>query len=196
MRNISVAAFAIGTLAIALMSGAAAPALAGPVCNELDLRGPCIRSNDIRADVVLGGNGDEGRLRLRNEDRATAVQLRASDANVTNLFSNAASQSNGLAKARAQIDADGTIVACWRCNTDPNETRLTATGHYEVDFTPLSTDITGRPRLAVLDGHTTFTPAHGTIILADRSGDPSSVVLRIRNEAGAAADAPFVPIIY
>ncbi|MGH6918760.1 MAG: hypothetical protein ACREJ0_13785 [Geminicoccaceae bacterium] len=196
MRIIGSVTLATATLAVALTFAAAAPALAGPVCDELDLRSPCVRGNDIRANIVLGGGGDDGRLRLRNEDGATAVQLRASDANITNLFSNEADQSNGLVKAWAQINADGTIVACWRCNTDPNETRRNAAGHYEVDFTPLSTDITGRPRLAILDGHTTFTPAHGTIILADRTGDPSSVLLRIKDEAGDFADAPFVLIVY
>jgi hypothetical protein len=164
----SAVAVAIGALAVAVMFAASRPVVAGPVCNKVDLRTPCIGSNDIRANIALGGATGDALLRLRNADGANAVDLRASNSS----------------------------LACWRCNTDPNETGLTATGHYEVDFTPLSTDITGRPRLAVLDGHTTFTPAHGTIILADRTGDPSSVLLRIRNEAGAAADAPFVLIIY
>ena len=62
-----------GVLAAALTLGAAAPAPAGPVCKELDLNSPCVRSNDIRANIVLGGSGDDGRFRLRNEDGATAV---------------------------------------------------------------------------------------------------------------------------
>ena len=108
-------------------------------------------------------------MRLRNQDGDTAVQLRASDANVTNLFSNEEDQSNGLVKAWAQITADGTIVACWRCNTDTAETRRLGAGNYEVDFTPLATDISRRPRLATIDD----TNLPGSISLEDRSAMPA-----------------------
>jgi hypothetical protein len=39
--------------------------VAGPVCNELDLSSPCVRSNDIRANIALGGSTGDARLRLR-----------------------------------------------------------------------------------------------------------------------------------
>ena len=115
---------------------------------------------------------------------------------MTNLFSNEEDESNGLVKAWAQINADGTIAACWRCNTDPAETGQTSLGDYEVDFTPLATDISGRPRSATIDNLGTGSAASGTIELADRSGDPSSVFVSTEDAAGAEADRPFVLIIY
>ena len=195
MRSVSSVTVTTAALAAALILGAAA-AVAGPVCNELDLNSPCVRSNDIRASIALGGSGDDGRLRLRNEDGDTAVQLRASNANVTNLFSNEENQSNGLVKAWAQIAADGTIVACWRCNTDPAETRRFGVGQYEVDFAPLSTDIRGRPRSATIDA------ASGEVLLAaailqDRFDDSSSVFVgTIRLVNPDFVNSPFVLIIY
>jgi hypothetical protein len=155
-----------------------------------------VNSSDLAARINLDEDGKDARLRLRDAAGANAVELDAGSGNLTNLFSNQADQSNGLVKAWAQISADGTILACWRCNTDPAETRWIAAGHYEVDFTPLSTDISGRPRLAILDGHTTSTPAHGTIILADRFDDASSILLRSHDQAGNSADAPFVLVVY
>ena len=80
------------------------------------------------------------------------MDLRASDGNVTNLFSNEEDESNGLVKAWAQINSGGTIVACWRCNTDPDLTRRVVDGVYVVDFTPLATDIRGPPRSATING--------------------------------------------
>ena len=104
--------------------------------------------------------------------------------NVTNLFSNEEDESNGLVKAWAQIDADGTIIACWRCNTDPAETRRTSTaGHYEVDFTPLATDITGRPRSVALDGDGIRRWHHRA---GRPHGDPSSVFVDTRLDTAGA----------
>jgi hypothetical protein len=193
MRPTSLASAVTG-IALATLS-AAAPAVAGAVCNEVDLSSPCIVTSDLRSRLDLN-DGKQGRLRVMNSAGTPAVELNASNATVTNLFDNGQNKSNGLVKAWAQINADGTIAACWRCNTSTAETNRITTGQYEVDFTPLSTDITGRPRLAALDGHTTSTVTDGTITLADRSGDPSSVFLRSHDQAGNFADKPFVLMIY
>jgi hypothetical protein len=150
-----------------------------------------VRSNDIRANIVLGGNGDLGSLRVRSADGTTVVQLRASDANVTNAFLNDENRSNGLVKAWARMNRDGTIAACWRCNRDPIETRRIGTGLYEVDFTPLSTDIGGRPRSAAANNQFGF-----AITADDTSGDPSSVVAASLSQAGAPADRDFFVLIY
>ena len=197
MRSVSSVTLATAAFAVAVISSvAAAPAVAGPVCNELDLDSPCVRSSDIRANIVLGGSGDEGRLRLRNEDGDTAVQLRGDSGNVTNVFSIAENESNGLVKAWARINRDGTIDACWRCNKDPNETRLIRTGLYEVDFTPLSTDIRGRPRAVTLDAGT-LTPNGAVVRSNDRSGDASSVqVLAFLATTGVDVDTEFTLFIY
>ena len=115
----------------------------------------------------------------------------ASPANLTNLFSNDEDESNGLVKAWAQIDADGTIVACWRCNTDPAETRRLGTGAYEVDFTPLRpTSAGGRGRRP----STTRWPLPGCVIsLADRTTDPSSVHVDTADPNGNLSDATLRP---
>ncbi|MGH6917423.1 MAG: hypothetical protein ACREJ0_06930, partial [Geminicoccaceae bacterium] len=75
-------------------------------------------------------------------------------------------------------------------------TRRDAAGQYEVDFTPLATDITGRPRSATIDNiGTGFAPPR-TITLADRAGDPSAVFVATEDLSDAFTDSPFVLIIY
>jgi hypothetical protein len=197
MRITSVAAPVTSALALVLTLGAdPQTAEAGQVCNRLDLPDNCVRSNDLKARLTLRESGQDGRLQIRDADNATAFNLNGASATVTNLFSNLEDESNGLVKAWAQINADGTIAACWRCNTDPAETRRDAAGQYEVDFTPLATDITGRPRSATVDNiGAGFVPAR-TITLADRFEDPSSVFVATADLSDAFTDTPFVLIIY
>jgi hypothetical protein len=192
MRSISTVTVATGALVVAL-TFAAAPVAAGPVCDELDLDSPCVRSNDIRPNIALGGATGDARLRLRNADGATAVDLRSSNGNLTNLFSNAENESNGLVKAWARINADGTILACWRCNRDTNETRRLVTSQYEVDFTPLATDISGRPRLCVSDGDTAD---DNICTLDDITGDTSSVFVVIIDADTGLEDGAFTIMIF
>jgi hypothetical protein len=182
-------------LAIAVLLGVvtAPPLAAGPACNELDLSSPCISGNDIRPNLTLGGPTGNARLQLRDAAGAQGVQLQATTGNVLNRFANAAARSNGLVKAWAEINPDGTIAACWRCSTDPADTGSIGTGLYEVDFTPLDTDISGRPRSGTIDGGASVA---GMIGLADRFGDPSSVFVVTRNTANAAANLAFVLLIY
>jgi hypothetical protein len=181
-----------GVLALGLTLNAAAPAVAGAVCNDLDRSSPCVTSTDLKSRLDLN-DGTQGRLRVVNSAGASGVELNASNSTLTNLFDN---KSNGLVKAWAQINADGTIVACWRCNTDTNETRRISDGQYQVDFTPLATDITGRPRTATVDNHGGGSFGDSTVTLADRASDPSSVFARTHNTAGAFTDAPFILIVY
>jgi hypothetical protein len=172
----------------------APPAEAGRLCKNADLSSPCIKSSDLNANLVVGGNTGQGRLRLRNEDGDTGVELRAVDGNVTNLFSNVEDESNGLVKAWAKINSDGTIAACWRCNTDASETFRVSTGLYEVDFTPLATDISGRPRAATVSGAGSIPQA--VIRVADIASDASSLNVATNTPGGALVNAPFVLIIY
>jgi hypothetical protein len=201
MRLIGFATVSAAALSFGLALGAdSLRAQAGRACDELGLNSPCITSTDLKPKIDLDEAGKDGRLRVRENDGAVAVELDAGSGNVTNLFSNDAEDGNGLVKAWAQIDGDGTVAACWRCNTDPDETKRLGDGRYEVDFTPLATDITGRPRSATIDVHA-FVPGaeealfEGTIILFHRFGDPSSVLVRTLNQ-GFATDLPFVLIIY
>jgi hypothetical protein len=191
----------ISTGAVAIVSAlsiASPPVEAGRVCNRLDLSSPCAGSSDLKPNLVVGGDTGQGRLRVRDDDGTTAVELRADDGNVTNLFANDPSASNGLIKAWAQINADGTIAACWRCNRDPDETQQLAPGSYEVDFTPLDTDITGRPRMATVSGSNGAMP-QATIRAVDRTTPPDDSTVHIFTEnpaTGDRVDAPFVLVIY
>jgi hypothetical protein len=197
MRITDLPTASIGAFVLALtLSITSEPAGAGRVCNELDLRSPCINSSDLKARLNLDEDDTDARLRVRDRDGENAVQLNAANSTVTNLFSNLQDESNGLIKAWAQINADGTIAACWRCNTDTNETRRFATGAYEVDFSPLSTDITGRPRAATVDNIGGGEAPITVLNLADRDGDASSVYVDTNNLSGAPLDAPFVLAIY
>ena len=188
-------AMAAALVVVATLSGVSQPAEAGKVCNELDLASPCIRDSDLRPSLRLGGGGDDGRLRLRNGDGDTAVELRASSGNVTNLFFNDENESNGLVKAWAAINADGTVAACWRCNLDPAETRKFGTGVYRVDFTPLSPDIRGRPRSATVSAPSG--PPLAAIRVAETTGEFSALNVATNNPTtGAFLNAPFVLIVY
>jgi hypothetical protein len=190
-------AAALGALAVAATLGAASyPAEAGQVCDGLSLSSPCVRSDDLRARINLDQDGTNGLLRVRDADGDDAVALNASTATLTNLFDNAENKSNGVVKAWAQINANGTIEACWRCNIDTAETNRVATGEYHVDFTPLSTDISGRPRSATIDNLTGNQATPGAIDLADLFSDPSTVVVHTANVNGVDSDRPFVLIIY
>ena len=197
MRFANSVTTALGALAVVATWGAAPQSAdAGPACDELGLNSPCIRSNDLKARLILDEDDISAKLRLKNEDGAKAVELDAGSANVTNLLSNEADESNGLVKAWAQINADGSIDSCWRCNTDTAETQRLNAGEYEVDFTPLGTDISVRPRSAILNNPGAGTPAAGVIDLADRGGDPSSIFVDTADTNGTLSDRPFVLIIY
>jgi len=197
MRITSVAAAVTGALALVLTLGAAPPpADAGQACNRLGLPNNCVKSNDLKARLTLRESGRDGRLQIRDADNAAALNLDGRSGNVTNLFSNLEDESNGLVKAWAHIAANGSVVACWRCNTDPAETRLVpglGAGSYEVDFTPLATDITGRPRSATIDDVNSFA---AMLAVANRNGDTSSVFVNTRSGANAASNIGFVLLIY
>jgi hypothetical protein len=195
MRTIGLATVAVAAFAVALTLGVSPrPATAGKVCDDLDLNDHCVNSSDLKARLNLDEDGKDGRLRVRDAVGANAVQLNAADGSVTNRFSNAPDESNGLVKAWAQINADGTVAACWRC--DLIETTRLGTGRYEVDFTPLGPDITGRPRSATIDDLVEGNEPPSFIDLADRIGDASSVFVQTADVDGTDADRAFILLIY
>jgi hypothetical protein len=190
MRIIRSMVAAIGVLATALAFAASQPAAAGPACAKLGSSSPCIRGNDLKARLDLDEDGKDARLRLRNEDGESGMGLDAESFNVTNFFSNEEDRSNGLVKAWARIDQTGIILACWRCNTDPAETRKLGTGVYKVDFTPLATDITGRPMSGVV------VLGHGMLDLNNDLSDRSSVFVNTADRDGLITDRSFILIIF
>jgi hypothetical protein len=176
---------------------------AGNLCNRLVDSSPCVSNSDLKPSLKVGSDLEDGRLRLRRIDGKTTIELNGSTGNVTNRFSDIAGESNGLVKAWAAINADGTIAACWRCNRDTDETRRFGNGDYEVDFTPLSPDIRERPRIATVSGPNGTPLADVRIINrnVDVNGDPnpdhSSVhVVTANAMTGAKLNAPFVILIY
>ena len=106
-------------------------------------------------------------------------------------------------EAQAQIaccrinGANGSAIGAesFRCNLSTLETRRLGNGTYEVDFTPVSTNITRLVKHATLDTQAggSFT---GTIGVSDRLGDPSSVFVLIQNNAGVNTNAGFNLCLY
>jgi hypothetical protein len=148
----------------------------------------------MKPSIVLGGSSGDGRLRIRDDANDIGVDLQA-NGNVTNRFDNAASRSNGLVKAWAEINEDGSVANCWRCDKSSSATFRVSEGLYQVDFTPLNTDITGRPRSVTVSGAGAIPLA--AIRTADVAGDASALNVATNDPTdGDFIDAPFVLIIY
>jgi hypothetical protein len=141
--------------------------------------------------IVLGnaGSSEDGDIRVNDTDGSQSIYLDGASGNVTNQFAG-----NGLVKAWARINSDGTVASCWRCSTSASNTQKVGTGQYEVDFT-IASDIRARPRTGILDRHTTST-SNGMITLADRAGDNSSVWVDTKDPSGTATDQAFTVVIY
>jgi len=95
--------------------------------------------------------------------------------------------------ACCQINANGTPrgAGSFRCNLSSAETRRLGVGAYEVDFTPVSTDIRNYSKSAVLNIHLAGSGPHGIIAVADRLGDLSSVQVSTFSITGAFQDRAF-----
>ncbi len=182
MRYLGLITISAAILSFGFTLGAAPqPAEAGKACNRLNLNSPCIRSSDVRSTLKLGRSGNDGDLIVRDASKATGVKLDGDSGDVTNSF-----DGSGVVKAWARINGDGSVASCYRC--DPAETQRISANFYEVDFTPLATDIRSRPRMAVSDLHdmpvlTVFLP-----ILMDQDGtiagssDSSSVFVLMSSD--------------
>ena len=109
-----------------------------------------ITSVDVAPSLNLGVAGNDGDFTVKTAGGAVGVRLNGDAGNITNNYSSNPSQSNGLVKAWARINTDGTVHSCWRCNPNSPFTTKIVTGRYHVDFTPLATDITARPFQAAM----------------------------------------------
>lgn len=121
-------------------------------------------------EIRLGGSGshEDGDITVLAGDGTPSFEVDGDSGNVTNW-----SNGNGLIKAWARINSDGTVASCWRCNTNTSETGKVGTGVYHVDF--FLGDITTRPLSAVVDSHTPGSIANGIVNLGYSLGDASSV---------------------
>ncbi len=141
--------------------------------------------------AFLGSFGTSGSLSLDNGTGSwSSIVLSGSSGNLTNQFGG-----NGLVKAWARINANGTVASCYRCNAAAAETQSLGTGFYEVDFTPVGTDISSRPWSCSLGTGAVF-GAIGQIGCVQRSGDPSSLFVDIRGTTGLGADQAYTVVVY
>lgn len=140
--------------------------------------------------VQLGGPDEDGDLRLwdNEPDNEFSINLDGGTGNVTNQFAG-----NGLIKAWARMNANGSVHSCWRCNQD--ETVRVAEGIYNVSFSPLGTDVRSRPRLAVLDSHG-IGLSTGQISLLDAFGAESKIRVITENSSGDVADRGFTLFVF
>ena len=139
--------------------------------------------------AYLGGPGRTGYLALDDATSSwSSVVAYGFSGNVSNKL-----DGNGLVKAWARINADGTVASCYRC--DSSETQKLGTGVYEVDFTPVGTDVSGRPWTCSLGTGAVF-GASGEISCVQRSGDASSLYVDINNAAGAGSDQAYTVVLY
>ena len=144
------------------------------------------------ANVTLGtaSGTSDGNLYLYDGSGAFGIYLRGSLGRIVNKLSG-----NGLVKAWAQINNDGTVSSCYNCSTSASDTARIGTGVYEVDFT-FATDITTRP-VVCSSGHTGYVFAAGSqIACVGRSDDASSILVSIRNSSGDFVDSRFTAIVF
>lgn len=143
--------------------------------------------------AYLGNSGSSGTLYMDNGTASwNSIVLAGSTGTLTNQYAG-----NGLVKAWARINFDGTVASCYRCNVATDETRLIPgyTGAYEVDFTPVGTDIRDRPWTCSMGTGATF-GAIGQIGCVQRSGDASSIFVDTRDTVGTSANVAFTVVVY
>lgn len=142
-------------------------------------------------DASLGGGASQdGDLYVRDATAVVTGAIDGATGNFTNAFGG-----NGLVKAWARINADGTIASCYNCNTSATETRLLTVGRYEVDFT-IAADISSRPWVcSVGNGSDTGNPA-AQIGCVQRAFDPSSIYVEMEDDAGADESNSFTIVIF
>ena len=197
MRYLKLSTLFAVSVAFALSLGAAPrPAEAGKACRNIGLGSPCLRSSDHKPTLKLGRSGNDGDFTVRAADKSLGVKLDGDTGTASNSLSG-----DGLVKAWAMINADGTVHECYRCNKDPAETRKLGVSIYEVDFEPLSTNIRDRPRTVVGDWRgtpvfqvisTNLMDQDGTIAtMIPASNDRSSVLVVILPDT-----ASFTVVVY
>jgi len=156
------------------------------VTNNIWLRG-------ILADINLGStvSGEDGDISLSNgTSSGTALDLEGSSGSITNIITG-----NGIVKAWARMNADGTVASCYRCNSSPTVTGLISTGSYEVDFT-IDANIDSRP-VVCSPGHngTTITLAT-SISCVGRGGNDSAIFVVTQNGSGTAINSTFTAVVF
>lgn len=150
-----------------------------------------IRMYGSNADVYLGtSSGDDGDISLYDGSAGYGFYVRGSSGQVWQKPTG-----QGLVKAWARINSDGTVASCYYCSASASNTGLIITGTYEVDFT-FDSDITLRP-VACSPGHNgTGSTIATQISCVGRGGDASSIFVVTRNSAGTAVNSYFTAVVF
>ena len=92
-----------------------------------------------------------------------------------------------------KVQSNGNLIAAESsnmCNADVSQTRRVNEGNYEVDFLDPLTDVRPKVKMVTLD-----TQIGGSVAwmvgVSDRSGDESSVFVKVRNHDNAAVNSGF-----
>lgn len=156
--------------------------------------------NSSDASLRLGSGsaaepGRDGDLFVEDGLGITTIQINGDSGNIVQEIDNIGAvtnfDGNGAVKAWAIIDADGTVIRCWNCNTNASETQRLSEGKYEVDFTIGNID--KRPVLATracatpgnpLAPATQCAPFSDEIRISPRLLDSSSIWVLVANDEG------------
>ena len=158
-----------------------------------------ITSVDVAPGLNLGRSGNDGDFTVKTGTGGVGVRLNGDAGNITNLFFPDAGKSNGLVKAWARINENGSILGCWRCNKNSMQTKRLGIGTYLVDFTPLNPDISARPIVTVArtNAFTSSTQVWRVIGISIDSTDKSAVtVVTVRGDTGATFDTDFTIMVF
>lgn len=103
------------------------------------------------------------------------------------------SQSAVAQTACCRINSSGTLIASEsspRCNSDSSHTRRISNGNYEVDFNVPFTDVRTLVKMITLDTQVGGSGAW-MVGVSDRSGDISSVFVKVRNHDNKGTNSGF-----
>lgn len=148
----------------------------------IDLDG---RSGTIR----LGGTGEDGDVVIFDDDFDETARIDGQTGSLVNSLNG-----NGLVKAWAKVAFDGSVVACWRCNS--GVTTSPEVGVYHVSFSPLASDIRSRPRMATIDSHTTSTQSPAFLTLSNNADSNAAVTVEIDGVLTPDTNRSFTVFIY
>lgn len=156
------------------------------VINNVQLRGA-----DGEAFLGSTTTGDDGDISLSNGTSSNfALDLEGSNGTITNIITG-----NGIVKAWARMNSNGTVASCYRCSTSAANTNRISLGNYEVDFT-IDANIDSRP-VVCSSGHNAVSGTSGAgISCVGRTLDDSSVFVSTFSPAGTSVDSYFTIVVF
>jgi len=175
----------VGTRNFGLVSGTAGHLYVNPSFGSVS----ALQFEAAVGELIIGSEEAEGGLTIRATDLADSLTVTGAEGTIANRL-----EGQGLVKAWARLNADGSLLDCYRC--DATGTGKRALGTYDINFSPLAADIRDRPRAAVLDTHSDDAPVLGFIGVGNVSGETARVRVSTGDTAGPAVDQAFTVLIY